>query len=383
MGRKSKVIEIVAKYGKPIDLILKELYAQGDMRFVANTLDVGIATIASWFKLYGIKAHHREAITKQIGESQLKLFLDSFLEAKTVGGKTKDTIDFYRANLGRFLWWLQEQGIPATMANFNPTYIRKFLYYVQTNKVRFGGKSTTSRRPVKRATIDAYWRSFQSFAKWLVKEGVIEEKDNPILKVERPRQEKKVVPEIPGDILQAIEKSLKDGQFFNTRNRAMLLILLDTGIRLKELLELRIPNVNLVDGILKVFGKGQKERLVRIAPFTVKALGDYLAVRPVDSNVLWLKENGEPVTQSALQSFMRRLNQKYPDVHISTHVFRHTFAIRYLRAGGDPFTLQMLGGWEDLDMPRQYAAALKQEDAFKVHEKASPVQSLFGGKIES
>ncbi|MBN2187001.1 MAG: site-specific integrase [Dehalococcoidia bacterium] len=74
---------------------------------------------------------------------------------------------------------------------------------------------------------------------------------------------------------------------------------------------------------------------------------------------------------------IRRLKKPGGNVRWSPHTFRNTFAINYLRAGGDPFTLQIFGGWEDLKMLRHYIAALKVEDAFSVHQKASPANLLY------
>jgi len=73
---------------------------------------------------------------------------------------------------------------------------------------------------------------------------------------------------------------------------------------------------------------------------------------------------------------IRRLKKLGGNVRWSPHTFRNTFAINYLRGGGDPFTLQILGGWEDLEMPRHYCAALKVEDAFKIHFRVSPADAI-------
>jgi integrase len=73
---------------------------------------------------------------------------------------------------------------------------------------------------------------------------------------------------------------------------------------------------------------------------------------------------------------IRRLKKLGGNVRWSPHTFRNTFAINFLRAGGDTFSLQTLGGWSDLDMRRHYIAALKIEDAFRVHQKASPADAL-------
>jgi len=88
----------------------------------------------------------------------------------------------------------------------------------------------------------------------------------------------------------------------------------------------------------------------------------------------------KPIKGEAIQSMVRRLKKLSHGIRWPPHTFRHTFAINYLRSGGDSFTIQILGGWEDLETPRRYSAALRAEDAFRIHEKASPADKL--GSLE-
>jgi len=377
MGRPSKQAKIEAEYGKPIREVLTDLYSKGNIRTVAAELEVDNATILHWLKDSGIQTHNPHGPTRVMppDSSQLQSIIDNFILAKQVEGKTNDTILFYRNNLHRFLWWLNHEGISATLKELTSNTIRQFLYYIQTTKVRFGGLCPASRRQVRQATIDAYWRVLQSLCKWLVVEGIIKEKNNPIKPIQRPRQPDVIIPDIPKEDLITIIEELSTDKYTDTRNKAFLLVLLDTGIRLKECLGLTLDKININESILKVFGKGQKERKVRISEFTKTALITYMNCRPQCDGALWLKEDGEPLID--IDYLFRRLKAKYPHIEkLSPHVFRHTFAIDYLRAGGEPYTLQMLGGWANLNMPRKYAAALKQEDALKIHEKASPVEFL-------
>jgi len=356
MGRHSKQAQIEAEYGKPIREVLTDLYREGTIRSVAAELKLDNATILHWLKQLGIESHspHAKIRVMPPQNSQLEHIIDDFILAKTVEGKTKDTIDFYRNNLYRFLWWLEYAKTAAVLKSLNTDTIRHFLYYMQTEKVRFGGFSSSSKRKASQGTVDAYWRTLQSLCKWLVTEGIIKEKNNPILKVQKPKQPKVVIPDIAKEDLIAMFKDLSTGAYDDTRNKAFLLILLDTGIRRRECLSLTMDRLNFDGGLLKVFGKGQKERFVRISNLTKAALQSYMKVRPNRKNLLWLTEKSEPLNEAAIDTLFRKLRRKYPHISkLSAHVFRHTFSIDYLRAGGDPFTLQMLGGWANLDMPRR------------------------------
>ena len=103
---------------------------------------------------------------------------------------------------------------------------------------------------------------------------------------------------------------------------------------------------------------------------------DYLKTRCSNLPYLWLSEYGKPLGKSGIHLMIRKLKHLNPNIKISPHVFRHTFTIDLLRAGGDFYALQTLGGWENLEIPRLYSETVQQEHALKVHEKASPVDFL-------
>jgi site-specific recombinase XerD len=114
--------------------------------------------------------------------------VDRFLVAKQLEGCAKDTIGFYGENLARFLWWCERNGIPDGVSRINVQHLRDFLYYVQTAKERFGGRSVSSKRPASPGTVDAYWRTLQSLFAWLVREGIVAPAENPMARIPRPRE---------------------------------------------------------------------------------------------------------------------------------------------------------------------------------------------------
>ena len=169
-----------------------------------------------------------------------------------------------------------------------------------------------------------------------------------------------------------------NAKFLGSRNRAVILVLLDTGVRLSELTGMKVADINDDTGFIRVLGKGRKERVVRIGKVARKALWRYLIYRPhKDTNALWVSEEGRPMYNSAVQSLIKRLKER---AGISgsgnTHRFRHTFALSFLRTDRNVFNLQYLLGHSDLEMVRRYTSTLGMEDALKAHEKASPVDLL-------
>ena len=162
-----------------------------------------------------------------------------------------------------------------------------------------------------------------------------------------------------------------------TRDHAILLILLDTGMRAAELVNLTIDDWR--DSCLVVMGKGRKERSVPISEPTEKAIWRQLTSRKIlDSGVRGGNAlfsailNGEELTYITLRSMLIRL-RKYSGVKdIHAHRFRHTFAISFLRNGGDIYTLQRILGHSTLDMVKTYLDIVRS-DIVKAHQKASPV----------
>lgn len=381
MGRKSAIPEIEQKLGKPIGVILNDMVDQ-EYKVPEIALELGIKKslvyeLINEFALKSkLKSKSKFRSYFMDSESEFTKSIEHFIITKEIGGKTKKTIRFYKTNLFRYVWWLNQNEIPLNLNScFTTELIRRFLHYVQTTEIRFGGISTASRKMVSRSTVDAYYRTFQAFGTWLVKEGKLTK--SPIEQIEKPKQVKVVVPDIPQEVITAVLNNFDDS-FRGLRDKAIVLMLLDTGLRLSELSGIQLADVNTESGLIKVFGKGQKERIIRIGKVAREVVVKYLGARlPIAKNgSLWVTEYGHPLKPEGVRQMLRRLQKQFPDVPLNPHAFRHKFALEYLRAGGDPFTLQMLGGWEDLGMPRRYAAALQQEDALRIHEKASPADNL-------
>lgn len=211
--------------------------------------------------------------------TELAKYIGNFLLAKQVEGRSPDTLDFYRQNLFRFLWWLQNNNIRLDLASIDVNLIRSFLAYVQTATERWGIGSKSSEHKASMATVDAYWRTLQSFFTWLVKENVLDIKDNPIKRIPRPRFQQKVVRDIPLELIRQALAIFGTNTFLGLRNCAIILILLDTGMRLSECAGILITDVNLENGLIRILGKGNKERLVRIGKTAQAALKAYLDQR--------------------------------------------------------------------------------------------------------
>jgi site-specific recombinase XerD len=159
------------------------------------------------------------------------------------------------------------------------------------------------------------------------------------------------------------------------RNRFIILCLLDTGLRASELYGLKIEDYN--QQSLHVLGKGSKERSVPISRSTQQALKQYLALEHPDPKTpaqrLLLTRTGKPLNRCALGQIIERIAARAKVANAHPHRFRHTFAINYLRNGGDIYTLRKLLGHATFKMVEVYLD-LAQDDLVAAHRRASPVK---------
>ena len=160
-----------------------------------------------------------------------------------------------------------------------------------------------------------------------------------------------------------------------TRDRAIILVLLDTGVRASELCGLQLRHVDLKNRHILVMGKGSKERQLPISAETAKALWKYVIAARKDARVneeVFEGYYGRPLTREALLKLLHRLGERAGVEDCHPHRFRHTFAIQYLRNGGNTLALQASLGHTTLEMVRVYAQ-IAQADLDNGHVVASPV----------
>jgi len=169
-----------------------------------------------------------------------------------------------------------------------------------------------------------------------------------------------------------------NAQLLGSRNKAIILMFIDTGLRASELANIKLDDIDSERGWIKVKGKGAKERVVRIGGTAQKALWRYLVFREKNKyQELWITEEGRPMKVGGIQLMIQRLKERAGVMAKGNcHKFRHTFALNFLRRDRNPFNLQYLLGHSDLRMVKHYVSTLGMEDALKAHENASPADLL-------
>lgn len=220
------------------------------------------------------------------------------------------------------------------------------------------------------------------------REGVLA--DNPMERVERPKRERALIrPFSPEQATRLI--AAPDNSVYGLRDRAMMMLMLDSGLRISELLSLDSGRVDWLNCSATVMGKGRKERSVPFSAKTGQALLEYAQARskgPVKSGQFFLGKTGKPMCRSKARKLLLRYGRAagIEGVRISPHTLRHTFAVLYIRNGGDSFSLQEILGHSTLEMTRRYVN-LASRDVAEQHKKFSPVQQLLvrgtSGRLEA
>ena len=274
-------------------------------------------------------------------DSWVRQFL-VYLEAGR--GASPHTIRNYGADLREFLAFLNGKKLPEV----DPLLIRSFLAHL---KSRGHSKATLSRKLA----------ALRSFFKYLSRENYL--KTNPVLGIASPKREKKLPRFLDlGEVTHLLEAPSAD-RWEGKRDRSILETLYSTGIRVSELVGLNQGDADLLSGLLKIRGKGKKERIVPIGEKALHAIRDSLesipaALRRKDTGpqtALFLNRSGSRLTDRSV----RRLIVKYArqislKQGISPHTLRHTFATHLLDRGADLRSVQELLGHANLSTTQIY-----------------------------
>jgi integrase/recombinase XerC len=237
---------------------------------------------------------------------------------------------------------LDEKHIKA-----EPLQIREFLAYLYAQNYT---KSTTAR---KLATL-------RSFYKFLIRKGSVTV--SPLATIRTPKQEKRLPKCLDLEQVQKLLDAPGDADLLSARDKAMLEVLYSSGIRVSELVELKLEDIDLVEGVLRVTGKGRKDRLTPIGSQAINAVRKYLEMRQADPKLsndgnarVFLNKHGEPLsTRSVRRKLDKYLVQAGLDPGISPHTLRHSFATHLLNNGADLRSVQELLGHQSLSTTQIY-----------------------------
>lgn len=309
---------------------------------------------------------------------RLSTSISGFLLFKEAAGLRPNTLQLYRHCLQLLAAWL---GDDPPIEAVTSERLAAFLAYLRTD---YKPKRTNgSDAPLSSQSIYNVWTALKSFYKWT---GATLELPDAMAVIPRPKahnveQEPFTQEEVKRLLTAATPRKRRratTNKYYQNelRDQAIVLTLLDTGLRASELADLTVGNLHVQSGRIEIIdGKGGKNRTVWLGAHARPVLWRYLQERPaVDPAApLFLSNNGR-ISRSWLRKRLVRLGEAADVPDVRPHRFRHTFAIQYLRNGGDVFTLQALLGHSTLAMVQKYLK-LAAADVAGAHRRASPVDN--------
>ena len=284
-------------------------------------------------------------------DSNLRSFLNYLLVDK---GLSNNTVKAYEADISSLFQWLDTKDLKYN--NLQEDHINQYISFLFQRKMR----SSSVNRKIS---------SIKSFYIFLVKRNFV--KNSPLNDLVTPKQEK-YLPEYMSEA--EVDKLLNSPDVSNkieNRDKAMIEMLYATGMRISELVNLKITDVDMKRCVVKVFGKGSKERLVPFGETALDSLRSYLNEREQSSSKeIFLSNRGKKMTRVAfwqrVKIYLIRENLKNS---ISPHTLRHAFATHLLNRGADLRSVQLLLGHSDLSTTQIYTHIAKQRlsDVLKKH----------------
>ena len=307
--------------------------------------------------------------------------IESYAHCLSSEGKSPKTIEWYIANLKRFAKFLSDNHLPESVTEIGKEETRRFISHLQTDVRRWENHAgIKDDKRLSAYSVQGYARTIKAFWSWLMAEGYIPH--NPMTSLKLPKTPQKVISTFSQEQIQQMLNCIDKKSSHGFRNFTMILLLLDTGIRLSELINMQMDNLDFLQSCILVKGKGNKERVVPFGSQVRRTIRRYIMhFRPnPDSPItgeVFLTEDGLPLRPRAIQSMLLRLSKKakISGIRCNPHRFRHTFAKQYLMNGGDIFSLKEILGHSSLEVVKIYVN-LASSDILQQHRKFSPVDNF-------
>ena len=293
----------------------------------------------------------------------MKDYLKEYLDALRVERNLSSmTCEAYKRDLNDYLTFIKSKKIKEIF-EITQMHIREYIR--ELNKKGFASSSIARR-----------FSSIRSYHKFLIAEKIMDQ--NPTLILSTPKSSKKL-PSVLNEIeISKIIDSIDASTQFGLRDKAIIEMLYSCGLRVTELCELDLSNLFLDDDLIRVYGKGMKERLLPIGKRAKLYLNKYLIrVRPSfdrqnKSSVVFLSRNGKPLTRSMINKILNKWSD-FSGINksISPHVLRHSFATHLLEGGADLRFVQALLGHSDITTTQIYTH-LDKEHLREVYKTNHP-----------
>lgn len=265
----------------------------------------------------------------------LREAIEEYLIDQVIRGNSGKTVIAYRYALSYFLNFATDLPIEEVTLSLCRSY------YIALHT-----------RSLSTVTVQTYVRQLRAFLNWLFLEEKIRE--NICKKFRLPKAERPTIDVLTDEEIGKIFETFPSESFLDVRNRAIIALFLDSGIRLSELVTIKKNYIHIPERYVIVDGKGRKQRAVPFGNAARDQLAHYAGHLPPDTRFFFLQENGSPITVTTMKDLFRDLKDRTQIERLHAHLLRHTFATRYLENGGNIYALQSILGHTSLEMVKRY-----------------------------
>ncbi len=290
--------------------------------------------------------------------------------------------DIWQQRINEFLHYLEtaRQLSPHTLSNYRRD-LEKFSDYCLQKNITDSATAHSAdvrqwvaqlhRGGLAGPSLQRALSALRSFYKFRNRQG---EKNNPALGIQAPKSAKKLPKALDADNMQQL-LSIEGDDWLSTRDRAILELFYSSGLRLSELVDLDIEDIDLPQALITVTGKGRKTRTLPIGSFAITALKDWFTVRKdvnPNDNAVFLSKQGKRLGQRSIQQRLKKHSlQQGVNQSVHPHMLRHSFASHMLESSGDLRAVQELLGHANISTTQVYTH-LDFQHLAKVYDKAHP-----------
>ncbi|SMG52188.1 tyrosine-type recombinase/integrase [Paenibacillus aquistagni] len=306
--------------------------------------------------------------------SRIKELIDGFKLNQEIQGRKKEYIEGCMYRLHRWRHFTKEQLGVEEAEEVTSMHIKKYIQYCQSR-----GKEAN-------ITINNQIATIKVFYQYLVDEEYIDEKDNPMRRIRNLKEEKRVIITFNDEEVRRIINDVREDTYSNLRDKLILIMLFDTGIRVSELCNIKNDDVSRTN--ILIHGKGSKERLIYISKIMRKYMRKYEEAKLVRfkhrledeiEDYYFLDQSAERLSRSRINKILKEHCKNVgvrKEVRCSPHDCRHYFAQKQLKNGIDIYSLSRLMGHFDTQITSKYLRGLEQHDILEIGKVYSPLNEV-------
>lgn len=301
----------------------------------------------------------------------LEDLLKEFLFELQIKNYSKRTIDTYRYNVSQFITYVKDFEV-LELDDVLPLHLKKFIKHQQA----LGNRASY---------INALVKSLRAYFNYLKKEDYLEV--DVMKKITLLKEDVTIIETFTDSEIKAMLSVYDFKTYINARNKMIIALFIDTGIRMAELINLQYDWVG--ETTIKIFGKGKKWRYVSISPMLKKYMIRYERIRKsyfkdkcLDSNNYVLSRSGRPLTSVQVENVVRNAGQEAnirKSIRCSPHTLRHYYAQANIRNGLDVYSTSRLLGHSSVNITKRYLQGLQDDSIIELASTTSPLMNIKGG----